>query len=151
MVDSESVGAARFESAYLEGLWRLQRLRWLNHTEGARHDPGGVEAGLYQLIVTHSEDGLGNGRKVDVLRHVLQRGLVDMRPDVAGLHNRLDDWSTYLEVPDVLTQSWRRSLDGAMRHDVVALITLRNDLPVIWVSRRAAPWRCDPKNSIWPR
>ena len=79
-----------FEDCYLELLFRWHRYQWENYACNEKWDLNQVDAQLFDLFDSMRDMPRPVGRRGDVVGHIIDRGLVDQHPEVAGLRNWID-------------------------------------------------------------
>jgi hypothetical protein len=112
------------ETRFLELRRRLYDARWDLYARHIPPDLDEISAALHALATEASTADLPAGRRSDVLLRVLARELVDSRPDVAALVNRLTTGTGYPS----LHQDGLRAKAQAVEPDVIELIELRNEI-----------------------
>lgn len=120
--------ARTFERAYLEEFFKLQRQQWENYADGARHNLSLVEADLHHLLLESRGSLDVRGRKGDVIRAIVLRGLVDLSPEVSELRNRLGNLRCDSSFGVTDENRKRRTLARKMKPDLLKLIALRERL-----------------------
>jgi hypothetical protein len=109
-------------------LWqRLRQLEWSAYVEDEFRNRSVVDGQLFEAASKTTATAEPES-DADLAERVRRRILVDHHPEIARLRARLDEWSSYGPIPKRRSVAWRRRLAAAMEPDLMALISLRNQL-----------------------